>query len=549
MTSAGTAAGTADAAPRGPRGHRDRLTGRRRAAELAELGDMGDPAGKTAIDLLVVGGGVTGTGVALDAASRGLSVVLVERGDLASGTSRWSSKLIHGGLRYLATGDVHLAYESARERAVLMEYTAPHLVRALPFLVPSGIGTTSRDEHLVLAGARAAGALRLAARTRPSTLPGARRVSAAEALRWVPALRRDGLRGGGVTWDGQLEDDARLVIALARTAAAHGARVLTRVAAVRVDGAGARLRDEETGAELDVRARSVVNATGVWADTLAGEVSLRPSRGAHAVLRSALLGSPTAALMVPVPGEPNRYVFSLPQPDGTTYVGLTDEDVDVVEDVPTASGADLAFLTSTLSTALDVTITPADVVGSFAGLRPLVAGDAGRTADLSRRHLVTRGSTGVVTVVGGKLTTYRKMAEDAVDAAIAGAGLGAEPCRTRRLPLVGAASRQALARTPAPPRLVRRYGAEAPALVALADGEPGLLEPVAPGLPVLQVELDWGVLAEGARSVADLLERRTRLGLVPADADRARGAAEQALQRRGEESGLIAGGFSARFGG
>lgn len=522
-----------------PRAHRDRLTAARRAADLAALGDG------ARVDLLVVGGGVTGTGTALDAASRGLSVALVERGDLASGTSRWSSKLIHGGLRYLATGDVHLAYESARERAVLMEYTAPHLVRPLPFLMPSSTGTSRRDERVVLAGSHAAGALRLAARTRLSTLPGARRVSASEALRWVPSLRRDGLRGGVLTWDGQLEDDARLVIALARTAAAHGARILTQTTAVSVDGRGARLRDETTGAELDIRARTVVNATGVWADTLVDDVSLRPSRGAHAVLRSEVLGSPTAALMVPVPGEPNRYVFSLPQPDGTTYVGLTDEGIETVEDVPTASAADLEFLTRTLSTALDVAVTPDDVVGSFAGLRPLVAGDAGRTADLSRRHLVSQGSNGVVTVVGGKLTTYRKMAEDAVDAAIAGAGLPAEPSRTKRLPLVGAASRQALARTVAPARLVRRYGAEAPDLVALAAGDPQLLEPVAAGLPVLRVELDWGVLAEGARSVADLLERRTRLGLVPADADRARPAAEDALQRTGEESGLVAGGVTA----
>lgn len=523
------------AGPAEPRSHGDRLTARRRSSDLTAIAE-GAP-----IDLLVVGGGVTGTGVALDAASRGLSVVLLERHDLASGTSRWSSKLVHGGLRYLASGDVHLAYESARERAVLMEYTAPHLVRPLPFLVPSGAGTSARDERTVLAGAHAAGALRLAARTRPSTLPGARRVSAAEALRWMPALRRDGLRGGVVTWDGQLEDDARLVIALARTAAAHGARILTRVSALSLTGDGARLRDEVTGDELDVRARAVVNAAGVWADTLVDDVALRPSRGAHAVLRSEVLGSPTAALMVRVPSEANRYVFSLPQPDGTTYIGLTDEDVETVEDVPTASGADLEFLMRTLSTALDITLTSADVVGSFAGLRPLVAGDAGRTADLSRRHLVSRGSTGVVTVVGGKLTTYRKMAEDAVDAALVGAGLPAEPCRTKRLPLVGAASRFALARTAAPARLVRRYGAEAPDLVALAAGAPQLLEPVAPGLPVLRVELDWGVLAEGARSVADLLDRRTRLGLVPTDADRARPAAEEALDRRSEEAGLVAG--------
>jgi glycerol-3-phosphate dehydrogenase len=326
-----------------------------------------------------------------------------------------------------------------------------------------------------------------------------------------------------LSWDGQLTDDARLVVALARTAAGLGARILTYVSATALTGDGATLRDERTGAELTVRARAVVNATGVWADQLDPEVTLRPSRGSHLVVRNASLGEPRSAATVPVPGEPNRFLLVLPQPDGLTYIGLTDEPTTEVVDEPVAPAEDRDFLLATVNRVLDRPLTEDDVVGTYAGLRPLVAAPVGRagagTADLSRRHLVRRNAAGVVTVTGGKLTTYRKMAEDAVDAV----GLTGRPCGTRRLPLVGAGP----VPTGVPERLVRRYGSEA-ARVAAA----GPLEPVAPGLPVLAAELAWGVTAEGALTVDDLLARRTRLALVAADAEAARPAAERALAER-----------------
>jgi glycerol-3-phosphate dehydrogenase len=500
-----------------------RLTAARRERDLDALAD--EP-----VDLLVVGGGVTGCGTALDAASRGLSVALVEKGDLASGTSRWSSKLVHGGLRYLATGDVGLALESARERHVLLTRTAPHLVRALPMVTPVGADLRRADAALFAAGQRAGDALRTAAGTRAAALPRPRRLSTAETVRLLPAVRRDGLRGGLLGWDGQLEDDARLVVALARTAAAHGARVLTRARALSLDGEGAVVLDERSAARLRVRARAVVNATGAWADTLSGGTALRPSKGSHVVLPAAALGHPAAAMTVPVPGQRNRYVFALPHPDGIVHVGLTDDPLDgPLPEVPTVEDAEEVFLLDVLSRGLERPLSRADVVGRFAGVRPLLAGAQGRTADLSRRHSVVRGHDGVLTVLGGKLTTYRKMAQDAVDAVAPD-----RPCRTRSVPLVGA---QGPVAPGVPPRLVRRYGAEAADVAALAQDDPSLLEPVAPGVPVLGVELRWGVVAEGALDAADLLERRTRLSLVDAWHEAGRPAAEAALDGAPARSG------------
>ncbi|MDT7573310.1 MAG: glycerol-3-phosphate dehydrogenase [Actinomycetota bacterium] len=487
------------------------LTRERRARELDELTS-------TVVDVLVVGGGVTGCGVALDAASRGLSVALVEKSDLAHGTSRWSSKLVHGGLRYLATGDVGLAFESARERDILLRRTAPHLVRPLPMVVPLGADIARRDGVLFDAGHRTGDALRLLAGTPRSALPRPRRLGVTETARLVPAVRRDGLRGGLLNWDGQLEDDARLVVALARTAASYGARILTRATAL--DGGGL-VRDELSGETVQLRARAVVNATGVWAGSLAPDTQLRPSKGVHVVLPSSLLGNPTASMTVAVPGERNRYVFALPHPDGVVYVGLTDDPVDgPLPDVPTASEAEIAFLLDTLSRGLERSLSRSDVIGTYAGLRPLLAGVEGRTADLSRRHAVVDGGDGLWTVLGGKLTTYRRMAQDVVDK------LTNVPTRTRDLPLVGAIG--VMARD-VPPRLVRRYGAEAAQVAALADRDPRLLEPIAPGVPVLGVELRWGVVAEGALTAEDLLERRTRLSLVDSWHTAARSAAIDAL--------------------
>ncbi|MCR6032716.1 FAD-dependent oxidoreductase [Nocardioides sp. zg-579] len=501
------------------------------------------------VDVLVVGLGITGAGVALDAVSRGLSVLAVDAHDLAFGTSRWSSKLVHGGLRYLAKGQIGVAHESAVERGVLMEVTAPHLTRPMPMVVPLTSSVTRAQATLTAVGLRAGDALRRGARTGAETLPRPRRLSATETLALAPALRRAGLRGGMLSWDGQLEDDARLVTTVARTAAALGAVVRTRARVLAVEAASSNgagglrvgLRDELTGATTTVVARAVVNAAGVWAGDLAEEVTLRPSRGTHLVLRAAALPGLGTSVFAPIPGETNRFVLVLPQPDQTVYVGLTDEPVDgPVPDVPEPTEPEIGFLLDVVSACFARQLHRSDVVGAFAGLRPLLeppAGSGGSTADLSRKHAVLVGRSGMVTVVGGKLTTYRRMAQDAVDAALAtpaAAGLAAGPCRTRTLPLLGAAPRAELAALEQHPRLVRRFGTDA-ALV-LADAlevtgltEDELLAPVAEGVPVTLAELVFGVTHEGAVDVADLLDRRTRVGLLAGDRALAEPAARRAL--------------------
>jgi glycerol-3-phosphate dehydrogenase len=513
------------------------LSAARRSRELAATVDG------PLVDVLVVGLGATGAGAALDAAARGLSVVAVDAHDLAFGTSRWSSKLIHGGLRYLASGQLDVAHESAVERGVLMERTAPHLVRAQPFVLPLTPLVPRGRAALAWAGFRAGDTLRLAARTARATLPAPRRLSAVEARHLGPALRTGGLRGGLLSWDGRLTDDARLVTALARTAAAHGARILTRVRALQLTGSGARIRDELTGQEGRIRARAVVNASGVWAGDLVDGIRIRPSRGTHLVLRSEALGPLPAGLHIPVPGETNRFVLVLPQGDGRVYVGLTDEPVEgEVPEVPEAPEADIGFLLDVLGSVLDVPVHRAEVVGAFAGLRPLLdtttgSGTAARTADVSRRHAVLTSQDGVVSVVGGKLTTYRRMAEDAVDAAVAARGLTAGPSPTASLPLVGAASPHVLGGVRAPRRLVQRYGTEATAVHALGTDEPRLRAPVVPGHPVTRAELLWAVRHEGALDEADLLDRRTRIGLVPEDRAAALGAVREVLGEAVAERG------------
>jgi len=507
------------------------LNAARRAADLADLRD-GEP-----LDLLVVGGGVTGAGAALDAAARGLRVALVERRDLAWGTSRWSSKLVHGGLRYLAQGAFGIAMESARERHVLLTRTAPHLVRPIQHAVAFTPALDARAARETRIGFAMGDGLRRAAGTSARELPRSRRASVEELLQAAPGVRREGLRGGLLAWDAQLEDDARLVVGLARTAALHGARILTRCGVTSVAGDGARLRDELTGEAFDVRARAVVNATGVWAGELVDGLQLSPSRGTHLVVPLARLGGLAGTLDVPVPGERHRWVFALAQRNGLAYVGLTDEAAPgPIPDVPEAPQDDVDFLLATIGTALEVPLTRADVVGTYAGLRPLVHGD-GRTADLSRSHAVIRGEGGLVSIIGGKLTTYRKMAQDAVDAAVEAGGLGdaAGPCRTRELPLVGAAPRAELAAIPAPRRLVERHGLEAPAVLALAGGDPELLAPVAPGLDVLGVEILHAARAEGALDADDILDRRTRIGLVSDDRARAHPVV-QALVAEGRQA-------------
>jgi glycerol-3-phosphate dehydrogenase len=504
-----------------------RLDRAQRAADLAA-------AAEERVDVLVVGLGVTGAGVALDAASRGLSVLAVDAHDLAFGTSRWSSKLVHGGLRYLPRGQLGVARESAVERHLLMTRTAPHLTRAMPMVLPLTAAVPRAQGSLAMQAFRAGDLLRASTGTPAGLLPRPRRLSVEETVSLVPGVARDGLRGGLLSHDGRLEDDVRLVVTLARTATAYGARVVTRARALRLTGDGATLRDETTGETTTVRARAVVNATGVWADTLVPGLTLRPSRGSHLVLRRHALRDTEVAVAAPVPRSVNRFVFTLPQPDGLTYLGLTDEAVEgAVPDVPATEEAETDFLLTTASRAFRTPLTRDDVVGSFAGLRPLLAAE-GSTADLSRRHAVVTSPDGVVTVVGGKLTTYRRMAQDAVDRVVAERGLAASPCRTARLPLLGAAPRARLARVAAPPRLVRRFGTEAPLVVAEARERTGLPEgrvvaPVSDEVPVTLAELVWGVTHEGALELDDLLDRRTRVGLVAGDRAVVEPAAAEAL--------------------
>lgn len=500
----------------------------RRSAELAELGDG------NSVDILVIGGGITGVGIALDAATRGLSVVLVEKHDLAFGTSRWSSKLVHGGLRYLATGNVGIARRSAVERHILMTRNAPHLVHAMPQLVPLLPEMSRASRALVRVGFAAGDGLRRLAGTPAATLPRSRRVDARRALELVPTVRTDGLDGALLAYDGQLIDDARLVTAVARTAAQNNAKILTRVAASDASGTSVTLTDTETGESMTVDARAVVNATGVWAGELDPALRLRPSRGTHLVFDAAAFGNPVAALTVPIPGELNRFVFAMPEQLGRVYLGLTDEDAPgPIPDVPEATPDEISFLLDTVNTALALRLTPADVLGTYAGLRPLIDTGAGNTADVSRDHAVTESESGVLSVIGGKLTEYRYMAEDVIDRAVRLRSLTAGPCRTRNLPLVGApANPVATLRTPVglPGSLVARYGAEAPNVIARATC-PRPTDPVADGIDVTRAEFEYAVTHEGALTSEDILDRRTRIGLVEDDFARAETAAEEMLDR------------------
>jgi len=489
----------------------------RRVAELAALAD-GEQ-----LDVIVIGGGITGTGIALDAASRGLRVALVEKHDLAFGTSRWSSKLVHGGLRYLATGNVGIARRSAIERGILMTRNAPHLVKAMPQLVPLLPEMSTAARALVRFGFAAGDGLRKLAGTPSSTLPRSRRIDAARAIEMAPTVRRDGLSGGLLAYDGQLIDDARLVTAVARTAAQHGARILTRVGASNATGTSVTLTDQRSGESFDVSARAIINASGVWAGEVDTSIRLRPSRGTHLVFDAASFGNPVAALTIPIPGEINRFVFAMPEQLGRVYLGLTDEDAPgPIPDVPQPTSDEISFLLDTVNTALEVALGPADVIGAYAGLRPLIDTGAGRTADVSRDHAVIESPIGVISVVGGKLTEYRHMAEDVLDRAVRLRNLTAGPCRTRDLPLVGAPSNPvatAASTAHLPGSLVARFGAEAPNVIAAASCErPN--DPVAEGIDVTRAEFEYAVTHEGALDADDIVDRRTRVGLVQTDRDR-----------------------------
>ena len=466
-------------------------------------------------DVVVVGGGITGAGIALDAATRGLTVTLVEARDLAYGTSRWSSKLVHGGLRYLAHGDVAVAWESARERHHLMTRIAPHLVRPLPHVVPRLAGESAAQAALVRTGLAAADALRRAAGTPRSVLPGSRGLSAAEVARVVPGVDPTMVRGGAGYWDGQVVDDARLVVAVARTAAAHGARILTRLRAHEVSADGVVVHDTLAGGTHELRARHVILATGVWTGAWDPGLPVRLSRGTHVLVRPGALGHPTAALTVPAGEGRSRYVFALPQREGPLILGLTDVPADAASPDDTAPPPEeIAWVLERMSTVLRAPIGPDDVVGAYSGYRPLVAeaGDDRATADISRRHRVHRRADGVVVVTGGKLTTYRRMAADALDAI---PEARARACRTTDIPLIGARPTEVPADDSLPARLRYRYGSEAGRIAALADDDPAWAGEVGGSGGVLRAEVVHAIRHEGALTVDDILARRTRLSVQP----------------------------------
>lgn len=494
-------------------------------------------------DVLVVGGGITGAGVALDAASRGLRTALVDKGDFGSGTSSKSSKLVHGGLRYLRQREFGLVRESLVERQLLLE-NAPHLVRPLEFLIPlfGHHGVTTRTVASSYSTALwlydLSGAWRIGSRHR--------RIAPDEALVHVPRLRADDLVSALTYVDAQA-DDARLTLAVLRTAvldysavAANYARVSeflvdpsgtvtgARVAPAVMPGGGGGLGDTAEGPDIDVRATVVVNATGVWSDDVRALAegrhprSLRPAKGVHITVRSSAMPCDAAAVL-PVRGD-RRTIFVVPWP-GTerTYVGTTDTAYDGPLDAPSCTDEDVDYLLDAVNASTTASLGRADVVGVWAGLRPLLEPAPGhkvsdRTADLSRRHSVRTARDGVVTVTGGKLTTYRKMAEDTMRHVSAGlrargAATPSRSSRTRHLRLHGAPAGDGSGG-----HLEHRYGAEAAAVRALARGRPELLEPVVEGLPYLGAEVVFAVREEMARTIDDVLARRTRAVLEDARA-------------------------------
>jgi glycerol-3-phosphate dehydrogenase len=508
-------------------------------------------------DLLVIGGGITGAGVALDAAGRGLRTALVERGDFAAGTSSRSSKLVHGGLRYLQQKEFRLVYEALAERQRLLRL-APHLVKPLPFLIPvfaSGVAGKAKAR----AYARGVGA----ALWMYDATGGARigklhkRLSRREALELMPDLDGRHLAAGFLYYDARV-DDARLTLTVAKTAASLGAVTVNRVEAtglLRESGrvAGAVLTDRLTGNRVEVRASVVVNAAGVWADELramdegTNPRSIRPAKGVHITLPAGRPALDIAAVLS-VPGD-RRSVFVIPWGD-RIYVGTTDTDYDGSLEDPQCTAADIDYLLGALNAWVTKPIGRHEVLGAWAGLRPLVGGpppggDGGgapaptsKTTDLSRRHAVRVAPSGLVTIVGGKLTTYRAMAEDTVDEAVRvmrlstsgsgrdrrGARLRVPDSRSGSTPLFGAEGYEELTQEGAPQRLglpndvvahlAGRFGGHAQAVAAMVRDRPELGERLVPGLPYLKAEAIYAVRYEMALTLEDVLSRRTRALLL-----------------------------------
>ena len=465
-------------------------------------------------DLVVVGGGATGVGVALDAAARGYDVALLEQSDFGKGTSSRSTKLVHGGVRYLQQGNIPLVVEALKERG-LLRTNAPHLVQDLPFVVPNykwwetpfyGVGMRVYD---VLAGKYGFG------KSRNLTLE--------ETLERIPNLEDDGLRGGVVYHDGQF-DDARLLLALARTAHEQGAALLNYAPVTALlkneEGfiSGVAWRDAETGQEGEIHAKVVVNATGVFTDDIRrmdvpdARPVVRPSQGVHIVLdRSFLAGD--AAIMVPHTDD-GRVLFAIPWLD-RVLVGTTDTPLDTPTLEPRALPEEVDFLLEHARRYMERDPQREDVLSVFAGLRPLVAPeDAQDTAEISREHAVRVSDSGLLTIAGGKWTTYRKMAEDTVDVAQTLGDLETRPCVTRTLNIQGFHRHAEKFGRLAP------FGSDAPAVQSLMESEPRGSEPVHPRLDVTPGEVAWFVRTEMARTVDDVLARRSRALLLDARAAR-----------------------------
>jgi glycerol-3-phosphate dehydrogenase len=474
-----------------------------RAQMLERLGDT-EP-----FDLAVIGGGATGLGAAVDAASRGHRVVLFEQDDFAKGTSSRSTKLVHGGVRYLKQGDVSLVLEALRERGLLCR-NAPHLVHSLPFVIPNyhwwegpfyGVGLKVYD---ALAGELG--------------LDPSRYLSREDMLALLPTLEPEGLNGGIVYHDGQF-DDARLAIHLAMTAVDHGAVVLNHVACTGLmrekdQIIGLLAQDAETGRGFEVRARGVINATGVFVDAVRrmddreARSLVSPSQGVHLVLpREFLPGD--SAIMIPKTDD-GRVLFAVPWHE-RVIVGTTDTAMEHADLEPRALDEEIEFLLTHAARYLTRDPEPSDVLSVFAGLRPLVAApDAESTASISRDHVIEVSPAGLITITGGKWTTYRRMAEEVIDHAEMVAGIGTRRCVTHDLRVHGACD-------PIQGSL-SVYGSDATSIQALMDGDKTLRSPVHSDLTLTGAEVLWHVRAEMARSIEDVLARRSRSLLLNARA-------------------------------
>ena len=504
----------------------------------------------TDFDVVVIGGGITGVGCALDASSRGLRVALIERDDFASGTSSKSSKLVHGGIRYLQQGDIRLVYEALAERQILRR-NAPHLVKVLPFLIPifSTKGVVNRKLARAMGTAMwmydLTGGLRIGKMHK--------RVSKKQALEWFPTLPADKLMPSYLYYDAEA-DDARLVVTVARTAALRFDATLvnrTEVVDLQKDSNGNvnGVTVKADGRTFTVSTKAVVNAAGVWSDDVRAldeaehPRSIRPAKGVHITVPWSKVRN-TVAAVIPVPGD-KRSVFVVPWGQ-FTFVGTTDTDYTGPIDDPQCNENDVEYLLRALNGSITETVTTDDILGTWAGLRPLVADPeaSGRTADLSRRHKVRRSDSGVVTITGGKLTTYREMAADTIDEVLSEV-LDADRItrfrrrsKTKHIKIHGANGYEDLvdsADTISPlggdqvRRLADRYGSDATTVLAIAESDQSLAEPLVPGLHYLRAEAIFAVRYEMATTVDDILSRRTRARLETRDASADAAAAVAAL--------------------